>query len=117
MPHDAAIMAGDQAVTLHQGKTAYPVLRHQHDDDIVAMRGPQLFQRAQFLRDIAALAAVLPAQRYMLNLCTDRYRFMVGFSTRWRKITLTSTRSPRRRTRCYRRWFIPISPAKSVPYQ
>jgi acyl-coenzyme A synthetase/AMP-(fatty) acid ligase len=80
MPHDAAIMAGDQAVTLHQGKTAYPVLRHQHDDDIVAMRGPQLFQRAQFLRDIAALAAVLPAQRYMLNLCTDRYRFMVGFA-------------------------------------
>jgi acyl-CoA synthetase (AMP-forming)/AMP-acid ligase II len=33
-----------------------------------------------FLADVAALAARLPDHRYILNLCTDRYRFMVGFA-------------------------------------
>jgi acyl-coenzyme A synthetase/AMP-(fatty) acid ligase len=35
---------------------------------------------AQFRQDVAALAARLPAQPYMVNLCTDRYCFMVGFA-------------------------------------
>jgi acyl-coenzyme A synthetase/AMP-(fatty) acid ligase len=34
----------------------------------------------QFLRDATALAAALPERRYLLNLCSDRYRFAVGFA-------------------------------------
>ena len=33
-----------------------------------------------FLRDIAALAALLPGRRHVVNLCRDRYRFAVGFA-------------------------------------
>ena len=33
-----------------------------------------------FLGDVAQLADSLPERRYILNLCTDRYRFAVGFA-------------------------------------
>ena len=33
-----------------------------------------------FLHDVAALAETLPQRRHVLNLCTDRYRFAVGFA-------------------------------------
>ena len=48
--------------------------------DIVAIRGQQRVTRAAFQRDVAALAALLPAHRHVLNMCTDRYRFMVGLA-------------------------------------
>ncbi len=35
---------------------------------------------AEFLADAAALAARLPERSHVLNLCTDRYRFTVGFA-------------------------------------
>ena len=59
---------------------SYPILRHRLDADIVAVRGRDRIDRATFLRDVAALAALLPDHRYILNLCTDRYRFMVGLA-------------------------------------
>ena len=33
-----------------------------------------------FLADASRLAAALPDRRYLLNLCTDRYHFTVGFA-------------------------------------
>lgn len=33
-----------------------------------------------FLRSVAALAELLPERGYVINLCHDRYRFMVGFA-------------------------------------
>jgi acyl-coenzyme A synthetase/AMP-(fatty) acid ligase len=33
-----------------------------------------------FLRDVAGLAAVLPDRGHVVNLCSDRYRFAVGFA-------------------------------------
>src|SRR6185436_7166421 len=33
-----------------------------------------------FLRDVAQLAALLPERQYILNLCSDRYHFTVGFA-------------------------------------
>jgi acyl-coenzyme A synthetase/AMP-(fatty) acid ligase len=33
-----------------------------------------------FLADVARLCALLPAGRHVLNVCTDRYRFMVGLA-------------------------------------
>lgn len=40
---------------------------------------------AQFLADVETLAAQLPARRYMLNDCLDRYRFLVGFGAAMRR--------------------------------
>lgn len=34
----------------------------------------------QFLRDVEQLAVLLPARRHILNLCSDRYHFVVGFA-------------------------------------
>ncbi|MGH7002140.1 MAG: AMP-binding protein, partial [Stellaceae bacterium] len=58
----------------------YPIARHAGKDDIVAVHAQRRIDRTQFLRDIASLAARLPPHKYVLNLCTDRYRFMVGFA-------------------------------------
>ncbi|MGO8917019.1 MAG: AMP-binding protein [Stellaceae bacterium] len=59
---------------------AYPLLRHDRPDAVVAFRGRQPIAAARFLHDVAAVSAVLPARRYVLNLCTDRYRFTVGLA-------------------------------------
>jgi acyl-coenzyme A synthetase/AMP-(fatty) acid ligase len=58
----------------------YPITRHGGGEEIVARRGDRAITRAEFLRDSAALASRLPAQKYVINLCTDRYHFMVGFA-------------------------------------
>lgn len=59
---------------------AYAIVRHQGDDVVVAVRARHAIRRVAFLRDVAALATRLPDHEYILNLCTDRYRFMVGFA-------------------------------------
>ena len=66
---DAALSSGDYAIGRSAGA-----------DDVVAMRGHRRFRRAEFHSDVAALARRLPDRQYILNLCTDRYRFMVGFA-------------------------------------
>lgn len=48
--------------------------------DAIAMRSGVPVSPAGFARDVAALAARLPSHAYVINLCTDRYRFMVGFA-------------------------------------
>jgi len=35
---------------------------------------------AEFLRDVVQLAEALPSRRYLVNLCSDRYRFAVGLA-------------------------------------
>jgi acyl-coenzyme A synthetase/AMP-(fatty) acid ligase len=45
-----------------------------------AYRGGQCLDAGRFLRDATRLAALLPGRRYLLNLCTDRYHFAVGFA-------------------------------------
>jgi acyl-coenzyme A synthetase/AMP-(fatty) acid ligase len=46
----------------------------------VALRGETRVSAAQFRRDVAALAALLPPKAFLVNLCQDRYRFMIGFA-------------------------------------
>ncbi len=58
----------------------YPILRHGEPNDVLAVQGKRLISRAEFACDVVELARLLPARRYMLNLCTDRYRFLVGFA-------------------------------------
>ncbi len=47
---------------------------------VVATRINRRIRKREFWGEVAALAALLPDQKYILNLCTDRYRFMVGFA-------------------------------------
>jgi len=73
--------AGLAGAARHAGAgVAYPITRHRGGDDIVARNGQFAATRDKFLRDTAALAARLPERRYVINLCADRYRFMVGFA-------------------------------------
>jgi acyl-coenzyme A synthetase/AMP-(fatty) acid ligase len=59
---------------------AYPLIRRHRLDAIVAFRKGQPISAARFLRDVAALASLLPSRRNVLNLCSDRYRFAVGLA-------------------------------------
>ena len=58
----------------------YPFLRHDSREATLVhgTAGPVTVER--FLGDVAALAARLPDAPHVINLCTDRYRFTVGFA-------------------------------------
>jgi acyl-coenzyme A synthetase/AMP-(fatty) acid ligase len=57
-----------------------PLLGHASLDDIFAYRPDGPVRVRDFLADVAALAALLPPGRHLLNVCQDRYRFTVGFA-------------------------------------
>ena len=68
----------------------HPLLRATRLDAIFARRAGVPVTVATFLRDVEALAALLPRRRHVVNLCRDRYRFAVGFAAALsrRQITL-----------------------------
>lgn len=57
-----------------------PLISHDDPDSVFAYQAGQPILAARFLHDVAHLAQQLPDKRYILNLCTDRYRFAVGFA-------------------------------------
>ena len=59
---------------------AIPLISHNDPDCVFAYRGGRHVSVAEFLRHVAHLAQALPDKQHMLNLCTDRYRFAVGFA-------------------------------------
>lgn len=59
--------------------SSIPLLRLKSRDAVFAWQDGRPVTVARFLADVRALAARLPDQRYVLNLCADRYRFAVGF--------------------------------------
>ncbi|OIQ96099.1 3-hydroxybenzoate--CoA/4-hydroxybenzoate--CoA ligase [mine drainage metagenome] len=59
---------------------AIPLIRCNDTDSVFAYCAGQPVGVPQFLQNVAELAQALPDRRYILNLCTDRYRFMVGFA-------------------------------------
>ena len=59
---------------------AIPLISHGAHDSVFAYRAGQPVLVARFLHDVAHLARALPDQRHIINLCTDRYRFAVGFA-------------------------------------
>jgi acyl-coenzyme A synthetase/AMP-(fatty) acid ligase len=67
-----------------------PIARHAEASDVVARRAGRRVPRREFTGAVAALAARLPERDYVINLCTDRYRFMVGLAAALsrRQITL-----------------------------
>jgi acyl-coenzyme A synthetase/AMP-(fatty) acid ligase len=71
------LIQGEEALNL--ADRTYAIARFRHDSDIVAVRAQHVIRLPEFLSDIEHLAARLPQRDYVLNLCHDRYRFMVGF--------------------------------------
>jgi acyl-coenzyme A synthetase/AMP-(fatty) acid ligase len=57
----------------------HAVLCHAPDAP-VALLGQTCVTAARFRQDVTALAALLPPTAFAVNLCQDRYRFMVGFA-------------------------------------
>ena len=55
-----------------------PLIQHRHPGQPVAYRPGAIVSAARFVSDVHSLAAQLPARRYVINLCGDRYRFAVG---------------------------------------
>ena len=69
------------AVIQHHTNTAggTTVLAHGHAGRTIAFGpgGPVLL--GTFLQQVRSLAAMLPNGRHAINLCEDRYRFLVAF--------------------------------------
>jgi len=60
--------------------TLHPLIRHSRLEAPLAYRDGRPISAAEFLGDAAALAALLPPHRHVINLCRDRYRFTVGLA-------------------------------------
>jgi acyl-CoA synthetase (AMP-forming)/AMP-acid ligase II len=57
-----------------------PLLAHESPSAVVAHRRGEAIPAGQFLADAAQLADRLPAGKHVLNVCSDRYLFTVGFA-------------------------------------
>ncbi|HVV47529.1 MAG TPA: hypothetical protein VHC72_20100, partial [Bryobacteraceae bacterium] len=74
-----------------------PLISHADADAVVAYRSGTPVSAGHFLSDVARVAAALPAGRHVLNVCSDRYRFTVGFAAslvRGKVSLLPSTHTP-----------------------
>lgn len=60
--------------------SALPLLRGYLADGVIAWRGDVPVRAANFAAAAAALATRLPRRRHVLNLCEDRYHFMLGYA-------------------------------------
>jgi len=60
--------------------SALPLIAHDRPAAVIAWRAGRAISAAQFLADVSALAARLPASTHLLNFCSDRYRFAVGLA-------------------------------------
>lgn len=67
-------------VPVQRVTTTYLALAPSTHQEAIAFRRQQPIDRATFAREVLALAACLPARNYVVNLCTDRYRFAVGLA-------------------------------------
>ena len=73
------------------------LIAHGSPDAVVAYRAGIALTARTFLADVARLAICMPASGHVLNTCSDRYRFTVGFaaSLLTKKVSLLpSTHSP-----------------------
>jgi acyl-coenzyme A synthetase/AMP-(fatty) acid ligase len=60
--------------------SALPLIAHDRPAAVIAYRRGLAITAAQFLDDVRALAARLPAGAHVLNFCGERYRFAVGLA-------------------------------------
>ena len=60
--------------------SSHPLLTHPTPESIVAHRDGEAITVARFIADAEQVAAMLPEGGHVLNTCSDRYRFAVGFA-------------------------------------
>jgi acyl-coenzyme A synthetase/AMP-(fatty) acid ligase len=65
--------------------TEYKLVRTHAPGAIFAWRSGRPITVETYLRDVEALAELLPARGFVVNLCPDRYRFAVGFAAALRR--------------------------------
>jgi acyl-coenzyme A synthetase/AMP-(fatty) acid ligase len=63
-----------------QARPGIPLIAHSRAEAIVAYRGGVPVRAAEFLADVMSVARHLPGGKHVLNACSDRYRFTVGFA-------------------------------------
>jgi acyl-coenzyme A synthetase/AMP-(fatty) acid ligase len=61
-------------------ESGWPFTSASDRSRVFAWRHAQPITLAQFERDVGAVLATLPARGAMINLCDDRYRFIVAFA-------------------------------------
>jgi acyl-coenzyme A synthetase/AMP-(fatty) acid ligase len=93
-------LAGDAApaVTGAAADARLPLTAHPRTE-VICWRGGQPVTVARFLAEVAALAPRLPARAHAINLCTDRYRALLGFAAalvRGQVTLLSADRAPQR---------------------
>jgi acyl-coenzyme A synthetase/AMP-(fatty) acid ligase len=74
-----------------------PLLAHASADAVVAYRAGVPLTARQFLSDVEQVRAALGPAAHVLNACSDRYRFTVGFAaglTAGKVTLLPSTHTP-----------------------
>lgn len=57
-----------------------PLLRRFSSGDVISVSHGSNVSVEMFLQHVANLSAKIPGRRYVINLCADRYNFLVGFS-------------------------------------
>jgi acyl-coenzyme A synthetase/AMP-(fatty) acid ligase len=76
-----APLVGRQSLMLPDTSVAsFPLMAHTHLEQCVARRNGETFTVQQFLTSALELASRLPAKRYAINLCRDRYHFLIAFA-------------------------------------
>lgn len=60
--------------------SSLPFLRFYQEDSLLAWRNGRHITCGMFLSDVAHLASELPEAPYVINLCEDRYFFLMGFA-------------------------------------
>ena len=74
-----------------------PILEPYFPNNVLAWRGKTPVTHSEFLSDMAGLASLLPEKSYAINLCEDRYWFLVGFAaalSRRQTTVLPQSRAP-----------------------
>src|SRR6202034_211533 len=66
--------------SLNRAMDTIALLAHKSAAAVAAYRGGQPISAKRLLDDAQRLARALPPGRHMLNVCSDRYRFAVGFA-------------------------------------
>ena len=56
-----------------------PLIFHSNGNEAFAYYEGRVVSAKQYIEDVYSLAAALPAGDHVLNLCSNRYRFLVGF--------------------------------------
>ena len=56
------------------------LLSHSRPDDPIVRWNDKLITRDEYLHDVDYVARRLPTARYALNMCKDRYLFLVAFA-------------------------------------